>query len=59
MNGYVTTCLEVVRNYLARRPMLPRPIKGHRGGPPRGAHPPRGRGLEGAFHWKEELMCES
>lgn len=33
---------------LARRPCLPRPIKGHRGGPPKGPLPPGVGGLEGA-----------
>jgi len=49
MRGYVTTCLELVRNYLARRPMLPRPIKGHRGGPPQGGPPPPGSRAQGRF----------
>lgn len=49
MNGYVTICLELVGNYLARRPMLPRPIKGHRGGPPQGDPPPPGSRARGRF----------
>jgi len=49
MNGYVTICLELVSDCLARRPMLPRPINGApRGSLPKGPLPPRGRGLEGA-----------